>query len=197
MLRHATILRNKLKNDKYSFLAKTFGYPSTTTLNRYSSSSWKYANGLCHKVLDSKRFDLEKSNKCLDRLDFRGTGSLSQDAMMVKEKMCFDKHGMRFVGIADDTFNENGIDMELKLLAKKCKTNKVNNKDDGDFTGEETETDSETTTKLPLAKYYLIFFQTWDRNSVPVKFFATRYTLSTIDSEWLAKTQLEVIAGLA
>ena len=74
LLRHATVLRNKLKDDKYSFLAKTFGYPSTTTLNRYSSSSWKDENGLCHKVLDVKRSDLEKSNKCLDRLDSRRTG---------------------------------------------------------------------------------------------------------------------------
>ena len=140
------------------FLAKTFGYPSTPTLNRYSSSSWKDANGLCHKVLDSKRFDLEKSNKCLDRLDFRRSGSLSQDDIMLKEKNIFDKYGMRIVGTTDDTFNENGIDMELKLLAKKHETNKAKNKDDGNTTGEETKTDSETTSKLPLAKYYLTFF---------------------------------------
>ena len=51
---------------------------------------------------------------------------------------------------------------------------------------------------MSLAKYYLtFFFQTWDRNGVPVKFCAARYTLSTIDSEWLAKTQLEVITALA
>ena len=61
---------------------------------------------------------MEKSNKCLDRLDFRRTGSLSQDAMMVKGKMHFDKHGMRIVGTTDDSFNENCIEMELKLLAK-------------------------------------------------------------------------------
>ena len=139
-------------------MAKTFGYPSTTTLNRYSSSSWKDANGLCHKVLDIKRSDLEKSNKCLVRLYFRRTGSLSQDAMIVKEKICFDKHGMRIVSTTDDTFNENGIDMEWKLLAKKYEKNKVNKNDDGDSTGEEIKTDSETTTKLPLAKYYLTFF---------------------------------------
>ena len=158
LLRHATVLRNKLKDDKYSFLAKTFGYPSTTTLNRYSSSSWKDENGLCNKVLDVKRSDFEQSNKCLDRLDFERTGSLSQDAMMTKEKLCFDKHGMRIVGTADDAFNENGIDMELKLLAKKYEINKLNKNNDGDSTGEETKTNSETTTKLPLAKYYLTFF---------------------------------------
>ena len=77
---------------------------------------------------------------------------------MTKEKMCFDKHGMRIIGTAYDTFNENGIDMELKLLAKKYEINKVNKNNDGDSTGEETKTDSETTTKLPLAKYYLTFF---------------------------------------
>ena len=33
LLRHATVLRNTLKEDKYSFLAKQFGYPSATTLN--------------------------------------------------------------------------------------------------------------------------------------------------------------------
>ena len=139
-------------------MAKTFGYPSTAILNRYSNLSWKDANGLCHKLLDIKRSDLEKSNKCLDRLDFRMTGSLSQDAMMIKGKMCFDKHGMRIVGTIDDTFNENGIDVELKLLAKKFDTNKVNKNDNGDSIGKETKTDSETTTKLPLAKYYLTFF---------------------------------------
>ena len=53
-------------------------------------------------------------------------------------------------------------------------------------------------TKLTLAKNYLaFFFHIWDRNGAPVKFCAARYALSTIDSEWLAKTQLEVITGLA
>ena len=45
-------------------------------------------------------------------------GSLSQNAIMIKEKTCFDKHGIQIVGTTDDTFNENGIGMELKLLAK-------------------------------------------------------------------------------
>ena len=45
---------------------------------------------------------------------------------------------MRIVGTTDDTFNKNGIDMALKLLAKKHETNKVKNKDDGYSTGEET-----------------------------------------------------------
>ena len=61
---------------------------------------------------------------------------------MIKEKTCFDKHGIQIVGTTDDTFNKNGIDMALKLLAKKHETNKVKNKDDGDSTGEETKTDS-------------------------------------------------------
>ena len=51
---------------------------------------------------------------------------------------------------------------------------------------------------MTLAKNYLVFFfHICDRNGVPVKFCAARYALSTIDSEWLAKTQLEVITGLA
>ena len=86
LLRHATVIRNKLKDDKYSFLAKTFGYPSTRTLNKYSSSSWKDANGLFYKVLESKRLNFEKLNKCLGRLDFYRIGSRSLDAIMVKEK---------------------------------------------------------------------------------------------------------------
>ena len=49
---------------------------------------------------------------------------------------------MRIVGTTDDTFNENGIDTELKVLVKKDETNKVKNKDDEDSTGEETKTDS-------------------------------------------------------
>ena len=40
---------------------------------------------------------------------------------MVKGKMRFDKHGMRIVGTTDDSFNENCIEMELKLLAKSIK----------------------------------------------------------------------------
>ena len=51
--------------------------------------------------------------------------------------------------------------------------NKVNNKDDGDSTCEETKSDSEISTKLPLTKYYLNFFRTWDRNSVPIECCAT------------------------
>ena len=34
-------------------------------------------------------------------------------------------------------------------------------------------------------------------NGILVRFCATRYALLTIDSEWLANTQLEVIIGLA
>ena len=60
--------------------------------------------------------DFENNNKSLDKLDFRRTGLLSQDTMMVKEKLYFDKHSKRIVGVADDTFNEKGIDLELKIL---------------------------------------------------------------------------------
>ena len=51
--------------------------------------------------------------------------------------------------------------MELicnKNCYQKSMKNNIINKDNGDSTGEETKTDSETTTKLPLAKYYLTFF---------------------------------------
>ena len=73
MLRHATVLRNKLKDHKYDFLSQTFGYPSKTSLNRISNSSWKYPDGLCHKILERKRWELEKNNKDLERIDFRRT----------------------------------------------------------------------------------------------------------------------------
>ena len=43
-------------------------------------------------------------------------------------------------------------------------------------------------TKFSLAKYFLtFFFQTWDRNGIPVKFCAARYSLSNINSKWLGK----------
>ena len=79
LLRHANVLRNKLKNDKYTFLAQTFGYLSTTQLNNYSNSSWKDVDSLCHETLDRNRGDFKNNNKSSDRLDFRRTGSLSQD----------------------------------------------------------------------------------------------------------------------
>ena len=56
LLRHTIVLRNKLKDDKYTFLAQTFGYLSTTQLKNYSNSSWKDA-------------DFENNNKSLDRLN--------------------------------------------------------------------------------------------------------------------------------
>ena len=52
----------------------------------------------------------------MDRLDFRRTGLLSQDTIMVNEKLCFDKHGNRIVSVTDDNFNEKGFDLKLKLL---------------------------------------------------------------------------------
>ena len=33
-------------------------------------------------------------------------GSLSQDTIITKERLKFDKHGMPIIGTADDTFNE-------------------------------------------------------------------------------------------
>ena len=96
-------------------MAQTFGYPITTQLNNYSNSSWKDTDGLCHEILERKRCAFEKK-KSTDRLDFRRTGLLSQDTIMVNEKLCFDKHGNRIVSVTDDNFNEKGFDLKLKLL---------------------------------------------------------------------------------
>ena len=116
LLRHATLLRNNLKDDKYTFLAQIFGYPSTTQLNDYSNSSWKDIDGLCHETLERKSGDFENNSKSLVRLDFRRTVLLSHDTMMNKEQLNFDKHGMRIIGTTVDTFNKKEIDLELKLL---------------------------------------------------------------------------------
>ena len=113
LLRHATVSWNKLKDDKYTLLAQTFGYPGTTQLNNYSNSSWKDKDGPCHEILKRKRCEFKNNGKSLDKLDFRRMGSLSPDAMMTKEKLNFDKHGMRIIGTADDSFNEKGINLEL------------------------------------------------------------------------------------
>ena len=58
LLRHATVLKNKLKDDKYTF-SQIFGYPSTIQLNNYSSLSWKDSDGLCHEILERKRCEFE------------------------------------------------------------------------------------------------------------------------------------------
>ena len=47
--------------------------------------------------------------------------------IFTKEKLNFDKHGMRIIGTADDTFNEKGIDLELKLLLKIYENETTNN----------------------------------------------------------------------
>ena len=52
--------------------------------------------------------------------------SLSQDATMFKEELCFDKHSKLIVGIADDIFNEKGIDLELKGIVKKYENDTEN-----------------------------------------------------------------------
>ena len=82
---------------------------------------------MCHETLERKRGDLENNNKDLDILDFLRTGSLSQDAMMTKEKLNFDKHDMRIICTADDIFNKKRIDLELKLLLKKYENETTNN----------------------------------------------------------------------
>ena len=68
LLRYATVLKIKLKGNTYYFLAQKFGYSSTVSLNRYNSLNWKDGDGVCHKILESKRYDLKKSNKSLGRL---------------------------------------------------------------------------------------------------------------------------------
>ena len=162
LLRHATVLRNKLKDDKYTFLAQTFGYPSTTQLNNYSSSSWKEEDGPCNDILERKRCEFENNNNFLDKLNFRRMGSLSQDAMMTKEKLNFDKHGMRIIGTADDSFNEKGIDLELKLFTKKYENETANNSREAtDETAnnsrdatDETSTTDKTSTNFKKKKGY-------------------------------------------
>ena len=54
----------------------------------------------------------------MDKLDFRRIESLIQDSIMTKEKINFDKNGMRINGTSNDFFNEKGIVLELKLLTK-------------------------------------------------------------------------------
>ena len=71
LLRHATILRNNLNDDKYTCLVQAFGYLSTTQLNTYINSSLKEADDLCHETLDRKRYEFENNNKSLDKLCFR------------------------------------------------------------------------------------------------------------------------------
>ena len=130
--------------------------PSTTQLNNYSNSSWKDSDGLCHEKLESKRCYFENNNKSLDKLDFRRMGSLSQDGMMVKEKLYFDNHGQLIVGIAGDTFNEKGINLELKLLSKQNENETASEVTDETSTIDETSTSFKNKdTKLSLTKYYL------------------------------------------
>ena len=69
-------------------------------------------------------------------------GPLSQDAMMTK-KLSFDKHSMRIIGTADDTFNERGIVLELKLLTKKYENETAinsNEQNDETYTTDEIST---------------------------------------------------------
>lgn len=64
--------------------------------------------------------------------------------------------------------------MELKVLAKQKDNNRINIKNDGNETAEEAKSDNDISTKLLIAKYESIFFQTWDRNSVSVRVCDTR-----------------------
>ena len=83
-------------------------------------------------------------------------GSLSQDGMMVKEKLYFDNHGQLIVGIAGDTFNEKGINLELKLLSKQNENETASEATDETSTIDETSTSFKNKdTKLSLTKYYL------------------------------------------
>ena len=165
----------------------------TTQLNNYTKSSLKDVDGLCHETLERKKIEFENNNKPLDRLYFRRMGLLSQDTMMTKQKLIFDKHDVRIIGTTGDTFNGKLIDLELKLLSKIYKNETVinsNEQSDETYAPDETSTDINIkNTKLSLTKYYLtFFFRTQDKNGIPVKFCAARYDLSTIDSEWLVKT---------
>ena len=65
--------------------------------------------------------------------------------MMVKEKLCFDKRGKWIVGITDDTFNEKGIELELKLLSRKYENDTANTSNEEI---EETSTTYETSTTI-------------------------------------------------
>ena len=51
---------------------------------------------------------------------FRRMGTLSQDDDG-QRKSLLDKHAKRIIGFIDNSFNENGIDMKLKLLSKRMK----------------------------------------------------------------------------
>ena len=49
------VLRNKLKDGKFTSLAQNVFYPSTTKLNSYSNSRWKDTDTLCHETLEKKK----------------------------------------------------------------------------------------------------------------------------------------------
>ena len=62
---------------------------------------------------------------------------------MIKEKLNLDKYNIRIIGTVGNHFNEKGIDLELKLLLKKYKTEIANNSNeqtDETFATDETST---------------------------------------------------------
>ena len=69
MLRYASFLRNKLKDDAYTFNSKMLGLPAIGTINSYASKGASEPDGIVYSTLEQKRREFESKNKNLSRLD--------------------------------------------------------------------------------------------------------------------------------
>eukprot|EP00978_Attheya_sp_CCMP212_P033224 scaffold133194_cov43-Attheya_sp.AAC.1 len=169
-----------------------------------------------------QKFVFNGRHKNLQKLSWMRHGSLSFDAMKIKDGLVFDFNSGILVGYAKDAFDKNVILSELQNHITKCcipneAPETVQEENGAAATGAAAEADSasppaattgaatEANSASPptsdasgpdLAGHYLVFyFQTWDSRT-KAKFLAARYAMGSLGSEFLVTDIPKIIAGL-
>ena len=93
------MVRDKVKNGMYDFLAKTFHWPSSRTVFEYDSVSGQNPDGVMYDILEQ----IELEIKGLDK--WKIMVSLKYDAMHIGSKIKCNPHTIEVVGFANDSFD--------------------------------------------------------------------------------------------
>ena len=155
------MVRDKVKNGMYEFLAKTFRWPSVRTVSEYDSVGGLNPDGAMYDVIEQA----ELETKGLD--EWKRMVSLKHDAMHIGSRIKCNPHTMEVVGFANDSFDFNVLAKEYDAL-------------NGTDEDEEEQ-------KLEHAKLYLVsMISNWEKNMKQITRVVARYSLgSGISSNFL------------
>ena len=182
MIRFAMMIRSKLNRGTYDFVANVFNLPSSRLISSYDSVDGSSKDGVMFevaRVLGRRLADAMKTAKDdgkTDRqIEWMRMGSLSFDAMSIKNKVKYDPNSHELVSFAEGALKEDNLLREFDAI------------------------DASGYNERPaLSQQFMVFiFTSWDVDTTEIKSVVARYsTGSGIRAEFLVPRIREIVTCL-